>query len=228
MSENNYRVIAKIFNDYTSKFGIPRQSDLVSDLESRIVFEPEYRDPNALRGLEGYSHLWLIWEFSDNVGREWTPTVKPPRLGGNTRMGVFATRSPFRPNPFGLSSVRLLRIEDSSEGKVLIVSGADLKNETPILDIKPYLAYTDSHPEATGGFSKAVENYCLEVVFPQELLEILPERCRENVVKILSGDPRPGYQRTADRVYGMEFADYDIRFRVNANTLTVVEVVKLK
>lgn len=225
MEQRNYNIIARIHNGFSSKFGIPRQSSMVSEVTSRIVFEKEYRDPNAFRGITGYSHLWLIWEFSENRRKEWSPTVKPPRLGGNTRMGVFATRSPVRPNPIGLSSVKLQGLEMTrEEGPVLVVTGADLMDGTPILDIKPYLAFTDSHPEAAGGFTDAVKKEKLNVFFPEELLKLLPERDHAAVLGILAGDPRPAYQNDPERIYGVEFDGYDIRFKVREKELAVCEV----
>lgn len=218
--------IARMRSDFPTKFGIPRQSNLVEGLESTIVFEPEFRNPDALRGIEGYSHLWIIWQFSKAVRQDWSPTVRPPRLGGNTRMGVFATRSPFRPNNLGLSCVKLLGIEQSPEGTVLKVSGADLMDGTPIFDIKPYIPYSDSFPDALGGFTNTAEDFLLEVNFPAHLLEVLPENKRQAAVGVLSHDPRPSYQRKPDRIYGLSFAGFDIRFTVREKTLTVCEVRK--
>lgn len=219
------QVIAKMHSDFPTKFGIPRQSGLVDSLRSTIVFEPEFRNPDALRGIEDFSHLWIIWQFSEAVRQEWSPTVRPPRLGGNTRMGVFATRSPFRPNNLGLSSVRLLGVEHTSEyGTVLHVGGADLMDGTPIFDIKPYIPYGDSHPEATGGFTDTAGDFLLQVDFPDQLLAILPENKREAAIGVLSHDPRPSYQRKPDRVYGLTFAGFDIRFTVEDNILHVKEV----
>ena len=221
--------IAHIRNDYTAKFGIPRQSGLVEQVQSTIVFEPEYRNADAFRGIEGWSHLWLIWIFSEAVRDTWSPTVLPPRLGGKTRMGVFATRSPFRPNPIGLSSVKLTGFDlHSKDGPVLYVAGADLMDGTPILDVKPYLPYTDSHPDAIGGFAEPVREYHLEVVFPEEWMSQVPERLRESVLGLLAQDPRPSYQNDPDRVYGVAFGGYDFRFRVRDGVLTVCEVEKLK
>ena len=219
--------IALIRTDFPDKFGIPRQSGLIDALKGTIVFEPKYRDASALRGLEGYSHIWLIWEFSESVMETWSPTVKPPRLGGNRRMGVFATRSPFRPNPLGLSCVKLERIELSTpNGPVLHVAGADLMDGTPIYDIKPYLPHADCHPEATGGFSSDVKDYKLDVVFPDDLLAVIPPDKREAIVRVLEQDPRPGYRHgDDDRRYGVAFAGYDVRFTVRDGVLTVVEVV---
>jgi len=222
------KVIAHIHSDFTEKFGIPRQSGLVEELKAAIVFEPEFRNPDALRGLEGFSHLWLIWQFSKAVRQDWSPTVRPPRLGGNERMGVFATRSPFRPNSLGLSSVRLLGVEETEEfGTVLHVGGADLMDGTPIFDIKPYIPYGDSHPEATGGFTDSVEDFLLQVDFPAELLDLLPEDKQQAAIGVLSHDPRPSYQRQPERVYGLTFAGFDIRFTVAGDTLTVQAVEKL-
>ena len=220
--------IAHIRTDFPTKFGIPRQSGLVEALEGVIVFAPKYRDANALRGLEGYSHIWLLWKFSEAVAAEWSPTVKPPRLGGNTRMGVFATRSPFRPNPIGLSCVRLLGIAyDTPDGAVLRVAGADLMDGTPIYDIKPYLPYADCHPGATAGFAGAVENHRLKVSFPEALLAEIPEDKRAALYGILEQDPRPGYRRgESGRRYGVAFAGMDVRFVVEGDVLRVVEVVK--
>ena len=220
--------IAHIRNDYTAKFGIPRQSGLVEEVVSAIVFEPEYRNADAFRGLEGWSHLWLIWVFSEAIRDTWSPTVLPPRLGGKTRMGVFATRSPFRPNPIGLSSVKLVDFDlHTKEGPVLYVAGADLMDGTPILDVKPYLPYTDSHPDAIGGFAEPVREYHLDVVFPEEWLAQVPERLRKPVLGLLAQDPRPSYQNDPDRVYGVAFGGYDFRFRVKDGVLTICEVEKL-
>ena len=219
------QVIARMHSDFATKFGIPRQSGLVEELRSTIVFEPEYRNADALRGIEDFSHLWLIWQFSEAVRTGWSPTVRPPRLGGNTRMGVFATRSPFRPNNLGLSSVKLLGVEHTEEfGTVLHVGGADLMDGTPIFDIKPYIPYADCHADATGGFTDTAGNFLLEVVFPPDLLERLPQEKRDAAVGVLSHDPRPSYQRSPERLYGLTFAGFDIRFRVQGSTLTVLEV----
>lgn len=220
--------IAYIHNDYTAKFGIPRQSGLVEEVVSTIVFEPEYRNLEAFRGIEGYSHLWLLWVFSEAVRDTWSPTVLPPRLGGKTRMGVFATRSPFRPNPIGLSSVKLVGFEQTKDGPVLHVAGADLMDGTPILDVKPYLPYTDSHPDAIGGFADPVRDYHLEVVFPEDLMTQVPENLRKPVLGLLAQDPRPSYQNDPERLYGVAFGNYDFRFRVNDGVLTVCEIEKLK
>ncbi len=224
--EHSMQVIARIRSDFPTKFGIPRQSGLVEALRAAVVFEPEYRNPNALRGLEGFSHLWLIWEFSESVGHAWSPTVRPPRLGGNTRLGVFATRSPFRPNPIGLSCVRLLGMEKrAEEGTVLLVSGADLMDGTPIFDIKPYLPYADAHPEARGGFTDGASAFLLEVDFPAPLLARVPEALRPGLLGVLEHDPRPSYQQDAGRIYGMRFGNLDIRFTVDGTRLTVREVL---
>ncbi len=218
-------VIATIRSDFPTKFGIPRQSGLVEALKATVVFEPKYRNPDALRGLEEFSHLWLIWQFSQAVRETWSPTVRPPRLGGNTRMGVFATRSPFRPNPIGLSCVRLEAIEkDPALGHVLVVSGADLMDGTPILDIKPYLPYADSHPEALGGFAGSAGGRVLAVECPPELLERVPADKREALLGVLSRDPRPSYQHDPDRVYGMAFAGVEVRFSVDGDVLRVRSV----
>ena len=227
MEHIDVHVIAKMHSDFPTKFGIPRQSGLVEELESTIVFEPEFRNPDALRGIEGYSHLWIIWQFSQAVRQDWSPTVRPPRLGGNTRMGVFATRSPFRPNHLGLSCVRLLGVEHTeTNGTVIHVAGADLMDGTPIVDIKPYIPYSDSFPQASGGFTDTAEDFILEVVFPQHLLNILPKNKQQAAIGVLSHDPRPSYQRKPDRVYGLGFAGFDIRFTVNGKILTVCDVLQ--
>ncbi len=214
--------IGKIYTDFPDKFGIPRQSGLIESLEARIIFEPEFRVPEAFRGLEGFSHIWLLWGFSETEKKRWYPTVRPPRLGGNRRMGVFATRSPFRPNAVGLSCVRLDHIEfGTKDGPVLHVLGADLMDQTPIYDIKPYLPITDCRQEAESGFAEQTREYSLQVEFPEELLANIEERHRESLISILSHDPRPSYQKDAERVYGMRFADYEIRFTVSDGILTV-------
>ena len=221
-------VIARMKSDFPSKFGIPRQSGLVDDLRSTIIFEPPFRNTDALRGLEDYSHLWLIWQFSESVRSEWSATVRPPRLGGNTRMGVFATRSPFRPNPIGLSSVRILGLEQTAQnGTVIHVAGADLMDGTPIFDIKPYIPYCDSHPDAMGGFTNSVSDFLLDVIFPEELLQKIPKDKRDALIGILSHDPRPSYQQDANRVYGLSFTGFDIQFTVQDSTLHVVNVTDL-
>ena len=219
------QVIATMRSPFPAKFGIPRQSGLVESLRSTIVFEPEYRNPDALRGLEGFSHLWVIWSFSKAVRAGWSPTVRPPRLGGNTRMGVFATRSPFRPNAIGLSSVKIEAIEqDPRLGPVIHVTGADLLDRTPIFDIKPYLPYTDSHPDALGGFTDGYRGYRLVVDFPQVLLEKVPLSARDSLVGVLAQDHRPSYQDDPARVYGMAFGTVDVKFTVADGVLTVVGV----
>lgn len=218
--------IAHIRSDFSTKFGIPRQSGLVEELTATIIFEPEYRNDDALRGIEGFSHLWLIWEFSKAKRETWSPTVRPPRLGGNTRLGVFATRSPFRPNPVALSCVKLLEIRHTeADGTVLIVSGADLMDGTPIYDIKPYIPYADAHPEASGGFTTDADDFLLTVECPPELLNKLPEDRRAALLAVLAHDPRPSYQDDSDRIYGMEFAGHDVRFTVRDKALTVCEII---
>ncbi|MBQ9106580.1 MAG: tRNA (N6-threonylcarbamoyladenosine(37)-N6)-methyltransferase TrmO [Clostridia bacterium] len=217
--------IATLKSDFTSKFGVPRQSGLVPELLSRVVFEPEFRSPEALRGIEGFSHLWLIWEFSKVADKGWSPTVRPPRLGGNKRLGVFATRSPFRPNPIGLSCVRLVDVTDSPDGPVLTVAGADLADGTPILDIKPYLPLADCVTEATGGFSEEVPYDTLRVLDPEGLLSALPEQKREALRGVLSLDPRPSYHDEPERVYGFGFAGYEVKFSVREDELTVLELI---
>ncbi len=217
-------VIARIHSDFSSKFGIPRQSGLVESLEATVVFEPEYRNADALRGLEGFSHLWLVWIFDQAIRETWSPTVRPPRLGGNQRMGVFATRSPFRPNPIGLSSVQLKEIRQTADGPVLVIRGADLMDGTPILDIKPYIPYADAHPDAVGGFAAAPAGETLTVEIPEALLGLVPENRREALRGVLAQDPRPHYQQDASRVYGFGFAGLEIRFTVDGTVLTVVEI----
>lgn len=225
MNPNEMRVIARIHNDFPTKFGIPHQSNRLDVLKATIVFEKEYRVRDAVRGLEEYSYIWLLWQFSEAVRDEWSPTVRPPRLGGNTRMGVFATRSPFRPNNIGLSSVKLEKIEqDPVLGPVLHISGADLMDGTPIYDIKPYLPYVDSHPEAAGGFTDQIEDYRLEVEFPELLMEQIPKEQREALLEVLANDPRPRYQNDPDRLYGIAYGQKDIQFRVRDKKLQVVNV----
>lgn len=227
-NKRELKIIAHIKTDFPSKFGIPRQSGLIPELKGKIVFEPEYRNQEALRGLDGFSHLWLLWEFSEAMCDGWSPTVRPPRLGGNKRMGVFATRSPFRPNPIGLSSVKLEGIfEDGENGTVIKVSGADLMDGTPIYDIKPYIAYTDSHPEALGGFSEKVFHNTIRVDFPENLKNLLPKATANALFKILESDPRPAYKADGDRVYSFEFSNYNIRFCVKENVLTVLSIEKI-
>ena len=223
--ERAMRVIARIRSDFAEKFGIPRQSGLVSALRAAVVFEPEFRNPDALRGIGDFSHLWLIWEFSEAVRESWSPTVRPPRLGGNERVGVFATRSPYRPNPIGLSCVRLEDVrQEPALGTILIVSGADLMDGTPIYDIKPYIPYADAYPEARGGFAQDAPKPTLTVDFPPELLARVPADRREALCAVLALDPRPSYQNDPTRIYGMHFADRNIRFTVKNNTLTVCSV----
>ena len=224
-TELKMRVIAHIHSDFPEKFGIPRQSGIVDELQATVVFEPKYRDPDAFRGLEGFSHLWLLWQFSACADKDWSPTVRPPRLGGNTRMGVFATRSPFRPNHIGLSCVRLLKIDFESENApILHVSGADLMDGTPILDIKPYLPYADSIPDATGGFALQSKDDILKVEFPENLLLKIPEEKRTALLRVLAQDPRPAYQADSERVYGFSFAGRTVKFTVTEESLTVTEV----
>ena len=219
------RIIAHIRNDFSEKFGIPRQSGLVESTRATIIFEPEYRNPDAIRGLEGYSHIWLLWQFSEAMREDWSPTVRPPRLGGNKRMGVFATRSPFRPNPIGLSSVRIVGIDlHTSEGPVIHVAGADLLDGTPIYDVKPYLPYTDSHPDAKGGFGFTPGEGTVNVSISNVLLEKIPKPLRESVLELLREDPRPGYQNDPDRIYHMAYAELEVSFTVNGDTLTVIDV----
>jgi tRNA-Thr(GGU) m(6)t(6)A37 methyltransferase TsaA len=219
------KVIAHIHTDFPTKFGIPRQSGIIASLQGRIVFEPEYRVAEAVRGLEAFSYIWILWEFSKAVRDTWSPTVRPPRLGGNVRKGVFATRSPFRPNPIGLSSVRLEKVDiDPKLGPVLYVSGIDLMDGTPIYDIKPYIAYTDSHPDAVSGFASTPTEYLLEVDFPEVLLQKVAESQRESLIEVLAHDPRPQYQNDPERVYGMEFGGMEVKFKVDGELLTVVEV----
>ena len=231
--EITFKVIARIRSDFPDKFGIPRQSGLLKNLRSAIVFEPEFRNADALRGLDGFSHLWLLWIFSENVRDTWKPTVRPPRLGGNTRLGVFATRSSFRPNPLAMSCVKIEKINLTGEGAPSIeVSGADLMDGTPIVDIKPYLPYADSVPEATGGFAEAVRFHKLDVSFAAEaqvaLDEQFPEQKKAALVELLSDDPRPAYQRSVDRIYGIRFAGFEIKFQVQGDHLTVVAILPLQ
>lgn len=227
METHVMRVIAKIQSDFPEKFGIPRQSGLVEALRALVVFEPEFRSPEALRGIEDFSHLWLIWQFSQAVREEWSPTVRPPRLGGNTRVGVFATRSPFRPNPIGLSCVKLEAIRtDPKLGPVLEISGADLLDGTPIYDIKPYLPYADCRPEAVGGFAAAAPESQLRVELPQELAELLPPEKLKALLGVLAQDPRPSYHRDPERVYGMRFGGYSLHFTVSQQTLRVLSMTR--
>lgn len=222
---NQLKTIAKVRTDFPTKFGIPRQSGLVDGLKGQIVFEPEYRNPDALRGLEDFSHLWILWGFSEAVREKWSPTVRPPRLGGNTRMGVFATRSPFRPNPIGLSCVKLDGIVvDERLGSVLEVSGVDMMDGTPVYDIKPYLPQADCYPEAKGGFAERTKEYRLQVDIPECWLEKIPARQRDVLREVLAQDPRPSYQNDGNRVYGMEFGGMEIKFTVQEGVLTVCQV----
>ena len=223
MDTHSMQVIAHIRSEFPTKFGIPRQSGLVEALRATVVFTPPFRNADALRGLEDFSHLWLLWQFSAAANHPWSPTVRPPRLGGNRRMGVFATRSPFRPNPIGLSSVRLLAVEpDTPEGPVLLVAGADLMDGTPIYDIKPYLPYADCHPEAAGGFTDQTARVLLEVDCPPGLLASLSPTQREALLGVLANDPRPPYQHDPQRIYGLPFAGLDVRFTVDGTRLRVV------
>lgn len=222
--QHNFEVIARIHTDFPTKFGIPRQSGLVEELKAEIVMEPAYRDPAAVRGLEGFSHIWLIWNFSESEREGWSAAVTPPRLGGKKRMGVFATRSPFRPNPIGLSCVRLDEIVFDGRGTVLRVSGADLMDGTPIYDIKPYLPLSDCHPDARAGFAENTAGDRLEVVFPQELAALIPADRLDGLIAALKGDPRPGYQNDPEREYGFNFMHFDVRFRVVDGVLTVTEI----
>ena len=220
-------IIAKIYTDFQTKFGIPRQSGLISALKGKIVFEPEYRNAEAIRGLDGYSYIWLIWQFSESVREKWSPTVRPPRLGGNKRMGVFATRSPFRPNPIGLSSVKLDRVElTNDQGPVLHVSGVDMMDGTPIYDIKPYIPQ-DCHPDVSAGFIDDLTENKLQVIFPDYLLELIDKNKRDALLSVLETDPRPSYQDDPERVYGISFAGKDIHFVVNRSELTVIEIISL-
>lgn len=220
-----FRTIAHIHSDFGGKFGIPRQSGMIEELKSTVVFVPEFRNPDAVRALEGYSHIWLLWLFSRSVRETWSPTVRPPMLGGNTKVGVFASRSPFRPNPIGLSCVRLERVDlTDKNAPVLHIAGADLMDGTPILDIKPYLPYADAHPQALGGFAVQSTADRLQVVFPDELLEIVPTEKQSALLRVLALDPRPTYQEDPSRIYGFCFAGLEIRFTVQGDVLTVCSV----
>lgn len=228
MKDNKpFEIIARIRTDFPTKFGIPRQSGLVKTLKGKIVFEEKYRNDDALRGIEGYSHLWLLWKFSESVCEEWSPTVRPPRLGGNKRVGVFATRSPFRPNPIGLSSVKLEGIEKTEDGTVIYVSGADMLDGTPIYDIKPYIPFTDSHSDATGGFADEVFDKKLEVKFKEGVSEKIPTEKLNDLCKILADDPRPAYQNDENREYGFEYANLRLKFSVKKNVLTLLETEEI-
>lgn len=225
MQEISFKIIAKIKSDFDTKFGVPRQSGLVPSLKSRIRFEPEFRNADALRGLEGFSHLWIAWIFSENIRKTWSPTVRPPRLGGNKRLGVFATRSSFRPNPLALSCVKIEEIHlDGDEGPEIVVSGADLMDGTPIVDIKPYIPYTDARPEAIGGFTDSVFKNRLHVNAPAEILNKLESEKRDALVAVLEQDPRPAYQDDPERIYGFSFAGREIKFKVNHDTLELVSI----
>ncbi|MBR6522525.1 MAG: tRNA (N6-threonylcarbamoyladenosine(37)-N6)-methyltransferase TrmO [Oscillospiraceae bacterium] len=227
MEEYKIKVIARIHSDFDEKFGIPRQSGLAQSAKAKIVFEPEFRNPEAVRGLEDYSHVWLIWQFSKAVREDWSPTVRPPRLGGNTRMGVFATRSPFRPNSMGLSSVKLDKVEiDPELGPVLHVSGADLLNGTPIYDVKPYVKYADSHPDAVSGFADTAGERRVEVEFPEDLLERVPEDKRAALIEVLENDPRPSYQNDSERIYGLTYGGLNVKFTVDDGVLYVIDCGK--
>lgn len=221
------KVIARIHTDFPEKFGIPRQSGLIEDLKGKIVFEPEYRKEDAIRGLEAFNYIWLLWEFQGTDRETWSATVRPPRLKGNKRVGVFATRSPFRPNNIGLSSVKLEKVELTEKGPVLHVAGIDLRDGTPIYDIKPYLAYVDCHTDAKDGFAQDVKEYELEVEFPQGLLEKIPKEKQKAIVEVLKQDPRPAYHDNPKREYGVPFAGFDVRFKVENGKLTVFEVIEL-
>lgn len=224
MNEAPMKIIARIESGFSSKFGIPRQSGLVKSLPAKIIFEPEFRSPDAIRGLEGFSHFWIIWKFSES-GESNSLTVRPPRLGGNTRLGVFATRSPFRPNPIGLSCVKIESIEQTqNRGTVINILGADLMDGTPIYDIKPYLPHSDCITEAVGGFSDEVKDYCLKVEIPEQIKESFDRQFIETVTEILENDPRPSYHRDPERIYGFPYAGYEIKFRVQNDLLTVVEI----
>lgn len=225
VQETTLKIIAHIRTDFPEKFGVPRQSGLVKELTGRIIFEPEYRNMDALRGIMDYDYLWLLWQFEGVERKKWSPTVRPPRLGGEIHMGVFATRSPFRPNPIGLSSVKLEAVEQTAEGPVLVVSGIDLRDNTAIYDIKPYLPYVDSHPGVRGGFAEEQAGYSLEVVFAEELLKKIPRQKHKAVIEVLKQDPRPAYHEDEERQYGMAFAGFNVRFRVANGVLTVFEVV---
>lgn len=222
------KIIAKIKTDMPDKFGVPRQSGIVEELTGKIIFEPEYRVREAVRGLEEFSHLWVIWQFSENLRSGWSPTVRPPRLGGEIRKGVFATRSPFRPNPIGLSCVKIEKIEFTKElGPVISVSGVDMTDGTPIYDIKPYITYTDSRPDAKQSFAGDFIDYGLKVDFPEKLLSLIPDEKQAGIIGILKHDPRPAYQDSPDRVYGVRYLDFDVHFKVKDNILTVIDIVKI-
>ena len=220
------QVIARIKTDFSEKFGIPRQSGLVQDCKALVVFEPEFRNPDALRGLEDFSHIWILWQFSESIREDFSPTVRPPRLGGEKRKGVFATRSPFRPNAIAMSCVKLKKIEHTkNHGTVLYVTGVDMMNGTPVLDIKPYITYTDSHTDAKQGFAEDFVDYSLHVVFPDELLQRIPKNKQDVIIGILKQDPRPSYQTDRSRIYGMKYLNFDIKFKVDNKILYVVDVI---
>lgn len=222
------KIIGKIYTDMPDKFGIPRQSGLVKELTGKIIFEPEYSVKEAFEGIEDFSHLWILWQFSENIRDEFSPTVRPPRLNGNARKGVFATRSPFRPNPIGLSCVKLEKVEyTKNHGTVLYVSGVDMKNETPVYDIKPYISYCDCINDAVSGFADGCKDYSLEVVFDSNLLCRIPKDKRQGIMGILSQDPRPAYQNQPDRIYGVRYLDYDVKFKVDGGVLTVTDVIRI-
>ena len=228
MDDIRLKAVARIRNDFSSKFALPRQSGIIRTLESTVVFEPAFRNPDMLRGMDGFTHLWLIWGFSQNQRKSWSPTVRPPRLGGNTRMGVFATRSPFRPNPLGLSCVELKSVDLTvPSSPTLIIAGADMMDGTPIYDIKPYLPYTDSIPAARGGFAHSAPAAPLTVDFPVQWLSMIPVEKQETLITVLSGDPRPAYQNDPKRIYGFGYAGFDVRFTVSGERLAVVEIEKL-
>ena len=223
------KIIAHIHTDFPDKFGIPRQSGLVKGLVGQIMFEPEYRNPEIVKGIEEFTHIWLLWKFSESRKEHWSATVKPPRLGGKVRKGVFATRSPFRPNDIGLSCVRLMKVElDEKRGPVLTVEGADLMDKTPIYDIKPYIPLSDCHPEASEGYTKETRVHELEVHVPEDLLRVYPEEKREAVIGVLAQDPRPAYVQDPERLYGVSFAGYDVKFKVENDILTVQNVEKIQ
>lgn len=226
MSETaELNIVAHIHNDYQEKFGVPRQSGLVEEVTSAVVLCPEYRREGVFHCIEGFSHIWLLWQFSEHLSMGWSPTVRPPRLGGNRRVGVFASRSPFRPSPIGLSAVRLLAVQRDKEwGEYLLVAGADLLDGTPIFDIKPYIPYADCHPEASGGFASVPAGACLTVDCPPGLLEVVPAASREALLGVLAQDPRPAYQHKPGRIYGLDFAGCNVRFTVDEDRLTVTEI----
>lgn len=226
MKEIGMKIIARIKSDFSDKFGLPRQSGLVSELKSYVIFEPEYRNADALKGIEDFSHLWLLWYFDRSDREDWSATVRPPKLGGNKRVGVFATRSPFRPNPIGLSSVRLDEVIDTKEGKVLVVSGADIADGTPVFDVKPYLAYTDSHENARGGFTEGLNNLKLNVYIDEKLSQKFPSQKLNALISVLEQDPRPGYHDDPERVYGFSFAGYEIKFKVKNKEVEVISIEK--